>query len=359
MDIKVLLSSPLPWYKILFILFGRTTIKIIYITSDLIDSLFFARYKDTPLSNPVFLLGHPRSGTTFLHRFLVKNLPNYRGMLLWDMFAPSIFLRRLLKPFIPVLDRLIVGKIYDPKIHHTGLLKEETDDAALFFKSFEGLFSWLYFGAFKQYDDIGLLKRDLIKTSNLNKTLKNLNALHKKNLYRQKNFEKEIFSKSFSFVLDIEAIIERFPNAKIMLLVRDPLDVIPSSMSLAKSVLTKLYDFDSFSTETKKNYYDNLYSASIFFYKALHETLAGNAQISDNLHVISYVKVKNDFSLMIQDLLGFLKIEPKESFIRKINEQKIKQVTYKSKHIYDLEEFYLSETKIKKDFRFIYDNYEV
>ena len=74
-------------------------------------------------------------------------------MHLWEMLLPSLFLRLILKPIIKFIDRKSNKQLYDTKIHTTGLFKAETDDVALFFKSFEGLFFWLYFATDQKYGD--------------------------------------------------------------------------------------------------------------------------------------------------------------------------------------------------------------
>lgn len=356
--IKTLIASPLPWYKMLMILLGRLVLKSLLFIGDLLDNVFFRGYKSIELIKPVFLVGHPRSGTTFLHRFLLNNLPDYRGMRLWDMVVPSIFLRKLLNPLIHYLDNLSNKKLYDPKIHHTGLLKEETDDVALFFKSFDGLFFWLYFSAFRKLDLNGDLKKDLIEYSNLKKTLDNIKILHRKNLFAMPH-RKQMFSKSFSLILGIENIIEKFPGAKIILLMRDPLEVIPSSMSLTRNVLQNLYHFDKLNNQFKDLYYSNLYHASIIFYKSLHEIILKQDKYKDNLKLIPYSNLKDDFSSTIISILEFLEIKMSNELKFEIEEQRKRQKHFKSDHKYSLEEFGLDESTIRSDFKFIYDNYNV
>ena len=37
-----------------------------------LDGIFYPRWRETQLGSPVFIVGNPRSGTTFLHRFMVE-----------------------------------------------------------------------------------------------------------------------------------------------------------------------------------------------------------------------------------------------------------------------------------------------
>jgi len=93
--------------RILFKIFGfkikyliipvyRFFYTIIRIVGELFDYLFYYKYKQTNLSKPVFLIGHPRSGTTFLHKFILKNCTEFKGMYLWEMIFPALSLRGLI-----------------------------------------------------------------------------------------------------------------------------------------------------------------------------------------------------------------------------------------------------------------------
>ncbi|MEX2468337.1 MAG: sulfotransferase [Pseudohongiellaceae bacterium] len=61
----------------------------------LLDEILFPGYRKTPIEAPVFILGVPRSGTTFLHRTLSEDSERYTSVATWEVFlAPSIIQRR-------------------------------------------------------------------------------------------------------------------------------------------------------------------------------------------------------------------------------------------------------------------------
>ncbi len=68
-----------------------------------LDSLLFVGFKKQKFEKPLFLIGHLRSGTTFMHRYLSDLLPHYRSMVLWEMVFPALSARKLLTPFLPIL----------------------------------------------------------------------------------------------------------------------------------------------------------------------------------------------------------------------------------------------------------------
>ena len=75
----------------------------------LLDDIFFPRYREQKLKNPVFVVGNYRSGTTFLHRLLAKDRRTFTAMEGWEIFiAPSITQRKILN-FWVLVDHLLGG----------------------------------------------------------------------------------------------------------------------------------------------------------------------------------------------------------------------------------------------------------
>ena len=67
-------------------------LRIIVVIGRIADRLFFPNAFKSIIQNPIMIVGNPRSGTTFLHRYLVKNGIGV-GSQLWQMLYPSIILK--------------------------------------------------------------------------------------------------------------------------------------------------------------------------------------------------------------------------------------------------------------------------
>lgn len=336
----------------------RLFYSILYFIGSFIDALFFRNYKKIEIEKPVFLVGHPRSGTTFIHKFFIKNCNEFEGMYLWRMIFPTLISRFIIKPILPFINKFFPKNLYDPNIHKTGFLEPETDDAALFFKSFDGMFSWLYFSALNNYENFNELENDLIKTSKLNPVLLNLKTLYKKNLYKSTR-SKRIFSKSFSLILNLREVKNVFPDAKLIILIRDPLEVIPSSLSLARNVQMNLNKFDKLSLIEKNEYYRNLYSASILFYKKLINQINDNLIRREDYILINYKDLLTDFEEKMDVLIHFCEINKTQELAHAIKQQSAKQTTYKGRHEYSLEEFGFTKEEVLKDFDFVYSHFNI
>ena len=68
-----------------------------------LDDILFPGYRRQAVRQPVFIIGPPRSGTTFLQRLLAQDEGRFSSMKSWEiMFAPSV----TQKKFFAALGRL-------------------------------------------------------------------------------------------------------------------------------------------------------------------------------------------------------------------------------------------------------------
>jgi hypothetical protein len=107
-----------------------------------LDDLFFPDWKNTEIEKPLFLVGNARSGTTWLHRVLIESDSTvFTSFKTWEiLFAASISWRCLFFKIVQVdrewfcgcgigvltvLDRFMLGDI---QIHPVGLFHAEEDE---------------------------------------------------------------------------------------------------------------------------------------------------------------------------------------------------------------------------------------
>ena len=72
------------------------TLQAVHWICFVLDEVCFPSYRQMKLKEPVFVLGVPRSGTTFLHKTLQRD-SRYTTFSVWEcLFAPSIFERKII-----------------------------------------------------------------------------------------------------------------------------------------------------------------------------------------------------------------------------------------------------------------------
>ena len=160
--------------------------------------------------------------------------------------------------------------------------------------------------------------------------------------------------KLFSISVNIPAFLKKFPDAKLLYMIRDPLNVIPSGLSLVTGVLDGVFGFWSLPKEKRQFYIDRLYKALIELQLRFHDDWINGKIDRNNVMIVKYDKMMSDFEGLMDDVLNFVEHEPSEELLNKINDTANQQRNYQSKHKYDLEKFGLSEEKIRKDCAKIY-----
>ena len=118
-------------------------LRIIVVAGQVLDHLLFWSVRK-PLNNPIIIVGNPRSGTTFLHRFLIKQQIG-TGSQLWQTLYPSILIQKLVKPFLPIMEKISPARHHSTEAHKTSLTSVETDDVSLLFRYLDGFFLYGFF----------------------------------------------------------------------------------------------------------------------------------------------------------------------------------------------------------------------
>ncbi|MEW5808920.1 MAG: sulfotransferase [Actinomycetota bacterium] len=326
-----------------------------------LDRIVFPRYKDEPLDRPIFIIGNPRSGTTFLHRFLLSN-GGLAAFELWEMLFPAITARKLLGRIVPRLDRLSPARYHPSDVHDTSLRGIETDDPAWFFHTLDGPFAWAYFLAWQDAWGSDLSRKafgiDGAAPAEKERFFRYYEELWRRNLYYKK--DRRILAKTSMLTFRLDEVLERYPDAKLVYIVRDPVEVIPSGMSLIASVLENGYDaFNRTSAEDQQRWVENLYQASCAMLKVFHDAYTSGKIPEKNLCVVRYPDLIHNLEPTIERICEFAEIEPSESFLAEVRAQAEKQRSYKSKHKHAPDRFGLSAERIQNDLSYVYDTFDL
>jgi omega-hydroxy-beta-dihydromenaquinone-9 sulfotransferase len=231
-----------------------------------LDNVFFPSLTRTRANRPVVLVGNPRTGTTFLQRFL-SDEGFGSGMELFLMLYPSLLLQKLLRPLLPFLEKLSPAKFHSTDAHETSLSSVETDDAAVLFRYLDGLFLYGFFLSFEDEDLVRFMDPRIRDTSK--RDFAWLEALWRRSLVLHKT-DRNI-AKLFSISIRLPQFLEQFPEAQILYMARDPMSVIPSSMSLMAGVLDRAFGFWSLPENVRKRWLERMYKAWIMLFRKFHE----------------------------------------------------------------------------------------
>ena len=319
-----------------------------------LDYLVVPEFEDTKIQNPIFIIGFNRSGTTFFHQFLSQS-KQFTSSTAWDMVSPSILLRKLIAFFPALLLKINFDRIErKDKGHEVKLAEIEEDEMFFFLHKLDSkwvtnnLIPWMQYDVkFKQFSHN--LGRD-----NSDNAERNLNSFSfykefcKRQMFLQKN--KPILSKANPFVFRVGSLIKTFPDAKIVFIVRDPLETIPSYFSMQEKI-----KYGNIMTEQELKFYrKETYQEIIDWYKATE--VAQEKLEPKNFIVLTYQDLTENLEKTMKQFFKFSNQEISKEF-KKILKNKVSKKYVKKHQNKTASDFGLSDRKIRKDFDFVYQKY--
>ncbi len=340
------------WFSGLILAIILIALRLVISLFMILDYVFFPSLINKKIINPVVIVGNPRSGTTFLHRYLIKhNIGS--GSQLWQLIYTSITLQKIIKPILPVLEYFSPTKYHSTEAHKTSLSSIETDDASMLFRFFDGFFLYGFFLTWSEEDLFDWV--DPKKRDNSKRDFSWFESMWKRTLRFHKS--DRMIAKLFSVSANSPAFLNKFNDSKILYMVRDPLSVIPSGLSLVTGVLDKKFQFWSMPEEKRQKFIDKLYKALIELLLRFEDDWSNNRIDKSRVMIVKFDTMMSDFSGLMDDILEFVDFDPSDEFLEDIKITDEKQKKFKSGHKYDLERFGLTEERIKIDCAKIYGTF--
>tara|TARA_Y100001970_G_scaffold239544_1_gene301601 strand:- start:762 stop:1748 length:987 start_codon:yes stop_codon:yes gene_type:complete len=316
-----------------------------------IDKLFYNIARNPKIIKPIIIVGNPRSGTTFLQRYLIGSGLGI-GAELWQLIYPSIILQKIIRPLLPALEKFSPARHHAIAAHETSLTSVETDDVGLFFRYFDGFFLYGFLLSFSDDDLFEYFDPKVRDTSK--RDFDWLESVWSRIIV---NKNMPYIGKLFSLSTSLPSFQARFPDAKILYMVRDPLNVIPSGLSLVTGVLHKRFGFWNINKEKRDQYIERLYIALVTLLQRFHEDWSNDNIKKSSVFIVRYDHMMNDFDQLMNRIFKFIDQKPSKELINKIKKTAEDQRNYKSKHKYDLNKFGLTEKQIREDCHFIYETF--
>lgn len=227
--------------RIIFLLLFYTVWSLVSIFNWIcfgLDDILFPAYKKHPVEKPLFIISNYRSGSTFLHRMLSED-KNFTSMRTWDMYiTPSITQRKLVKG-IDAIDKLIGSPLrrlvvaidkaglQKVDIHPISFLEPEEDENILM-QNWTSMMVLYLFPFWDEMSPYPYFDRDLAPRER-QKVMAFYKSMLQRHLYA--TGVPHFVSKNPSFSAKIATLKEFFPDARIIYLVRNPLDMLPSTVS--------------------------------------------------------------------------------------------------------------------------------
>ena len=338
---------------IVFFVLPLVALQVFHRVCLLLDNVLYPGWRRAAITAPVFVVGIPRSGTTYLHRVLAADQDRFTTMRLWEMvFAPAVVQRKALLALIacdralgrPVartfdcLQRLVLGRWGG--IHKIAF-DEPEEDYLLLLPICACFLLYLPFPFPRRLGWLAFFDRDATTTEK-RRVMNFYRACLKRHLYVTGD-QHTLLSKNVSFTPMLESLIETFPDARIIGCHRTPHETVPSQLSSMASGGAAFGsradhpEFTAFFLDLLEYYYDHLYQSLSELPENRRRFVAMSRLTADVGGTIRNLYQRFDFSLS-------------DGFAEYLDTETEKTRNYRSKHRYRATDFGLDDERIHERF---------
>ncbi|MDT8448923.1 MAG: sulfotransferase [Wenzhouxiangellaceae bacterium] len=321
----------------------------------LIDEILFRGWRRVEVREPLFVLGPPRSGTTHLHHVLSRD-ENTTTFRMWEcLFGLSVTGRKLLLG-LGRLDRALgrplgrAGGWFGRRflagmddVHPFSLNAPEEDFLALM----PAMQCFILVVAFPRAEWLWRTARldEAVDAAARRRLMRFYRACVRKHLYVH-GTDRRLLSKNASFSGMAEALLETFPDARIIACTRDPKKTVPSQLSAIRPGLNAA-GFDRVPEVLRDRFVELLK----FYYLHLERTARARP---GQVVVVDNAALHGDLHRTVADALQALGLGLDDAFARALADLDRASRGFSSVHAYTLEEFGLTAEEIEERFAEVY-----
>ncbi len=334
-----------------------------------LDELMYPHWRRADMRGPIFILGHQRSGTTFLHRLLDKDKTHARSLVFHEMLLPATSIQNGLSRlaewdkgrggFFKKKFAAVQEKKFGPldHIHRLRFDEVEEDEFVL----------WAIYASAMCVNDSPISTAD----KKLDE-LRHFDSWSKKRKTRAlgwyracllKKVEREpaksenstpwCVSKNPAFTQKIPELVKVFPHARFVYLVRNPLETIPSRLSLIQSIWRHRFPgFDRMSQEQ----IDVILKDSVKTYLGAQQDLVKVPKRKKI--VVTYDELLQKPEKVVLEIYSHFKLPgPDNALNEYLGGLKRRNRTHKSKHDYSLSQFGVDKKDITMSLKKVFSAY--
>ncbi len=330
----------------------------------LLDNLLFRAHRRQPVRSPVFIVGNPRSGTTFLHRLIAKDTDRFSTMKMWEiLFAPSITQRKIVAG-LKTLDRWAGGPVrrrldrteqgwQEQNVMHEVSLREPEEDDYLLLHIWSALTTGLSAGLLQEaipytYFDTALPRQDRDRIMGFYK------GCLRRHLYADRSGsaaeERCYLAKNPALCPKLGTLFEHFPDAKVIYLVRSPMEMLPSYVDMM------MFSWRVLGIPVENHALrDYLIEMARHWYTYPLERLERVPR--DRHAIVRYDDLVNDPEGTVREIYHRFGFRIGPAFERILREEAARARRYSSRHDYCSEENGLSRRQILETYRDIFERF--
>jgi hypothetical protein len=322
-----------------------------------LDKILFPDLKHLYTPDPIFIIGNYRSGSTFFHRLLLRD-SQFTCLKAWEIyFAPALSHRQLIRFLLRISARIgsplqkavqsfdgLLNEIYP--MHKTGLYTYE-QDSQLFYHT------WSSFNIFAVFAFPELARRYMyydqaVPDKERRKQFEYYRNVINRHLYNHPG--KRYLAKNPDFSPAVETLLEQFPNARFINLIRAPEEMLPSAINLWASNW-KAYG----SPDEEYPYQEAIKEYARHWYYYPHKILSKLG--ADRYQIVHFHNLINDTKSEVLRIYEQFGLDVNEEILQILDDQSV--VSRKEYGGYPLEAMNLDEDELREEFSPLLEEFRV
>ena len=326
-----------------------------------LDHVFFPGFRRQPITQPVFIVAPPRSGTTLTQKLLSLDDERFVHVKLYQTIFPSVCFQRcfdgvawlnrhtghLLSKLTGWMEKTFFGG-WDGM--HKLRFNEPEEDDGFFVYCFVTEAVYLLFPHVDELWEAGF--PDALPAESRAKLMRYYRSCLQRHLYAN-GPGKVLLSKATQSSGALESLRETFPDARFITIVRHPYQSVASHVSVFYPVWQAHSPDIAKDSPVSKSYA----RLALRWYQHLFEFRSKVP--ASQYYCMDYRDLIRDSRGSIEALYRHFGWEMSDSFRARLEAATEEQRTYESTHHYTLEEFGLSEAWIQEELGALLDHYSL
>jgi len=347
-------------YYLFVLLFSVPLVASFHAVCFFLDGLLFPGLWRTPIEKPVFVVGHARSGTTFVHRLMSQDEDRFSAFRLYELYFPSLLQKKLIRG-VAALDRRWLGgflearvKVWEDrhyaatrKVHEMGLTQPEEDDLVFYYSCAAGF--WI--SRMPYMGDLDFYYVDEWPERRRRRLMRFYRDCVRRQLHLNGG-DKIHLSKNPVFAGRVEALLETFPDARFVVPIRNPFETIPSLLKLVSGGWRRL----GWEKERMRDCQRVLAEQSFHTYRHPLEVLERHPEVPRS--ILDYRDLMADPAASVEKVYRDLDIPMTEAYREVLRAEKKRARNHVSGHAYSLEEFGLDADAIRTRLADLFERYD-
>ncbi len=324
-----------------------------------LDDVFYSDYRQQTVKSPLFIIANPRSGTTFLHNLLALDEERYTYHRLYHTMLPSVTAYKLINAGIHV-DRRVgrpLGRVVDwidrktlpmwDDIHPVSLNRTEEDEL-LFLYKLASMSICMLSPLTDDLEAVTLLDRAPKETRDA--IMDFYQSCLQRHIYGT-DPNKQFLGKNVLMSGRLASLLERFPDARIVYLVRHPYEAIPSFVSMFSATWQRLAPRLAPGSDAHRT----LGTIGVMLYHHVHQQRS--LIPSKNYLDLRYTDLIADPQAAVRQIYERFEIPISPAFEQRLTQATNRAKRYRSAHTYHLEDTGWSKEEIRAALADVFETY--